>query len=64
MRSNHKRGLYYTLVAIAIAGSLVSLFALFELGSPRWTIPVNMFSVICILLAMKVRSRSANGSDG
>jgi uncharacterized membrane protein len=64
MRVNNKRWLYYTLSAIAISGSVVSLFALFELGSPRWTIPVNMLSVICVLLAMVVRGRSANGSDG
>ena len=63
MRSNHKRWLYYSLVAIAIAGSLVSLFALFELGSPRWTIPVNMLSVICVLLAIKMRGRRVNDSD-
>jgi len=63
MRFNQKRWIYYTLVVIAITGSLVSLFALFELGSPRWTIPVNMLSVICILLAMKVRGRSVNGDD-
>jgi uncharacterized membrane protein len=64
MRVNNKRWLYYTLSAIAISGSVASLFALFELGSPRWTIPVNMLSVICVLLAMVVRGRSANGSDG
>ena len=40
MRVNQKRWLYYTLVAIAVTGSLVSLLALFELGSSRWTILV------------------------
>ena len=64
MRSNQRRWLYYILVAIAIAGSLVSLFALCELGSPRWTIPVNMLSVICVLLAMKMRGGSATGRAG
>jgi uncharacterized membrane protein len=64
MRPNQKRWLYYALVAIAIAGSLVSLFALFELGSARWTIPVNVLSVSCVLLAIEMRGRSANGSDG
>ena len=64
MRSNQKRWLYYAFVAIAIAGSVVSLLALFRFDSPQWTIPVNMLSVICILLAMKMRGRGANGSDG
>ncbi|HWZ70484.1 MAG TPA: hypothetical protein VN326_03265 [Casimicrobiaceae bacterium] len=64
MRANQKRWLYYVLVAIAIAGSLVSLFALFELGSPRWTISVNMLSVVCILLAMKMHGRNTTGRDG
>ena len=63
MRSNQKRWLYYTFLAIAIAGSLVSLFALFELGSPRWTILVNTLSIICVLLAMKMRGRRLNGGD-
>lgn len=45
MRFNQKLWVYYALVAIAIMGSLISLFALFELGSPSWTIPVNMLSV-------------------
>ncbi len=64
MRSNQKRWLYYALVAIAIAGSLVSLLALFELGSPRWTIPVNILSVVCVLLAVKTRGYGANSNDG
>ena len=64
MRVNLKSWLYYTLVTIAIVGSLVSFFAVFELGAPRWTIPVNVLSVICVLLAMKTRGRSANGNDG
>jgi len=58
MRVNRKRWLCYTLVVIAIVGSLVSLFALFELGAPRWPISVNMLSIICVLLAMKTRGRS------
>jgi hypothetical protein len=64
MRFNQNRWLHYTLVAVAITGSLVSLFALFILGSPSWTIPVNMLSIICILLAVKTRGSSAKGDDG
>jgi hypothetical protein len=63
MRSNQKRWQYYALVSVAITGSLVSLFALFELGSPRWTIPVNILSVICVILAAKTRGRNANGAN-
>jgi hypothetical protein len=63
MNFNQMRWLYYALVSIAITGSLVSLFALFELGSPRWTIPVNILSVVCVLLAVKTRGRRANGND-
>jgi hypothetical protein len=64
MRLSQNRWLHYAFVVIAIAGSLVSLFALFVLASPSWTIPVNMLSIICILLAMKTRNRSGNGNDG
>jgi hypothetical protein len=63
MRSKQKHLLYYILVSVAIMGSLVSLFALFELDSPRWTIPVNMLSVICVLLAVKTRARSVDGNS-
>jgi hypothetical protein len=63
MRFIRKRWLYYALVAIAIMGSLASLFALFELGSPRWTIPLNVLSLVCVLLAVKARDHSASGND-
>jgi uncharacterized membrane protein len=63
IRFNQKPWLYYALVAIAIVGSFVSLFALFKLGSPSWTIPVNVLSVVCILLAVKARGHSAHGDD-
>ena len=64
MHRTQKRWLYYALVAIAIVGSLVSLFALFELGSPRWTIPVNALSVVCVLLAAKARGNTKKGKEG
>lgn len=62
MNSDQKRWLSYALLVVAMAGSLVSLFALFELGAPRWTISLNILSVVCVLLAVKTR-RSATSTD-
>lgn len=64
MRTDKKRWLYYALVAVAIAGSLISLFALFELRSPSWTTPVNIVSLICVVLAAKTRGHGSNPNDG
>jgi hypothetical protein len=43
MRFKRRRWLHYSLVSVAIAGSLVSLFALFVLGSPRGLFPSTCF---------------------
>jgi uncharacterized membrane protein len=64
MRIDEKGWLYYALVAVAIVGSMISLFALFELGSPSWTTPVNIVSIICVALAAKTRGRGSNRNDG
>jgi len=64
MHSNRKRWLHYAFVTFAIVGSLVSLFALFELGVPSWTTPLNILSVVCILLAIRTRRRGADTDDG
>lgn len=55
----------YTLLAVAFAGCLVSVFALFQLGSPSWTTSIDGLSIVCVLLATKLRSgsRSARGQS-
>ena len=58
MRPNQIRWLHYALVTVAIVGSLVSFFALFELGAPGWTTPLNFLSILCIILAARFRSSS------
>jgi len=63
MRPNLRLWLHCTFLAIAVAGSLVSLFALFELGAPRWTTPLNILSVVCILFALKTRHAAAHRED-
>jgi hypothetical protein len=63
MQSRPYRWLHYVLVAIAITGSLVSLFALFRLGAPRWTIPLNILSVVSIILAARTRQRTTKPDD-
>jgi len=63
MRSNLKLWLHYTFVIIAIACSLTSLFALFELGAPSWTTPLSILSVVSILSALKTRHAAAHRED-
>jgi hypothetical protein len=57
MHFAQKRWLHYALLAVPIGGSLISLFALFELGAPSWTIPVNTLSLVCLLLAVTTRGK-------
>jgi len=64
MHPNQMRWLHYAFVTVAIAGSLVSLFALFELGAPSWTTPLNVLSVVCILLAIRTRGSAGGRNDG
>lgn len=63
MRFNPIRWLHYTLVAVAVVGSLVSLFALFELGAPSWITPLNILLVLCILLAAKTRDSGGTSAN-
>jgi hypothetical protein len=63
MRSNPKLWLHYTFVVIAIACSVASLLALFELGASSWTTPLNILSVVCILFALKTRHAAAHRED-
>ena len=63
MRSNLRLCLHYTFVAIAVSGSLVSLFALFMLGAPSWTTPLNTLSGVCILFALTTRHAAAHRED-
>jgi hypothetical protein len=58
MQSRPYRWLHYVLIAVAVTGSLVSLVALFTLDAPRWTIPINVLSVVCIVLAARTRGRT------
>jgi hypothetical protein len=56
MHSTQKRLLYCTLISVAIAGALVSLFALLELRAHRWTLSINVLSLVCVLLAVKTHA--------
>jgi hypothetical protein len=56
MHSKQKRLLYCTLTSVAIAGAVVSLFALLELRASRWTLPINVLSFVCLLLAVKTHA--------
>jgi hypothetical protein len=64
MASNQRLWLYYGLVIAAIMCSLVSLFALVEMGAPRWITSLNILSIVSILLAMKMRGRGSSANDG
>jgi hypothetical protein len=63
MTSNQRLWLYYGLVIAAIMCSLVSLFALVEMGAPRWITSLNILSIVSIFLAMKIRGGSG-ANDG
>jgi hypothetical protein len=64
MTSPRQRWLHYGLVIAAILCSSVSLFALAEMGAPRWTISLDILALIFILLAVKMRDRSSGLGDG
>jgi len=64
MSLRQKRWLHYTFVLAAIVGSVVSLYALFELGAPRWTTPLNILSVLCIFAALRLRGSAITSDDG
>ena len=57
MDSRQKRLLYCTLISVAIAGAWVSLFALLELRAPRWTLSINVLSLVCVFRALKAYAR-------
>ena len=64
MTSNQRPWLYYGLAGAAIVCSLISLFALVEMGASRWTTPLNILSIILILLAVKLRRQGPGAKDG
>jgi hypothetical protein len=59
MTSKKLMWIHYCLAIAAIVCSLVSLYGLVELGSPRWTTSVNMLALVLILLAVQARRRAA-----
>jgi hypothetical protein len=59
MQANHQRWLQYTLLAGCFAGSGVTLYALFALGAPRWTLPINVMSLACLFLALSLQRLKA-----
>ena len=63
MDARRNRWLYVFLVAVALMASLVSLLALFELNAPRWTTPLNILALVCIVLAGIARGSGANPHD-
>ena len=63
MISNQRRWLHQGLVVGAIVCSLVSLFALAE-GASRWTTPLNILSIVLIVLAVKTRGQGSAANDG
>jgi hypothetical protein len=60
MRIDQRQWLSYMLLAVAFVGCVVSVFALFQLGSPRWTTSINALSIVCVLLATKLRPRATS----
>ena len=63
MTSNQRLWLYYGLVIAAIMCSVASLFALVEMGAPRWITSLNILSIVSIFLAMKIRGRDSGADD-
>ena len=57
MPSNQLPWLYYSLVSGAILSSTISLFALFELDGPRWTMSLNILSLVLVLFAVRMRGQ-------
>jgi len=55
MTSEQRRRIHYALTIAAIVCSVISLFALLEMGATRWTGSLNALSVVLILLAVKTR---------
>jgi hypothetical protein len=64
MTSNQRRWLHYGLVIAAIACSTISLFALPEMGAPRWITSLNVLSIVLILLAVRTRNQDPGINDG
>ena len=62
MASNQRRWLHYGLAVAAIVCSVISLFALTE-GASRWTTPLNVLSIVLIVLAVKTRRQGSSSSD-
>jgi hypothetical protein len=63
MRIDQRQWLSYMLLAVAFAGCVVSLCALFQLGSPRWISSINALSIVCVLLAAKLRPRATSAKN-
>ena len=63
MTPNRRVWLHYGLASAAIMCSIVSLFALVEMGAPRWTTPLNAVSIVLVLLAVKTRGRRFDAND-
>jgi len=57
MTPNRRLLLYYSFAFAAIICSIVSLFALLELGATRWTTSLNILSLVLILFAVRARPR-------
>lgn len=64
MNARHRRLLCYVLAITGIVCSIFSLFALFELRAPGWILPLNVFAVLVVLLAAKLRGRGFASEHG
>ena len=62
MTSQGKRWIADGLAIAAILCSLMSLFALFGMGAPRWTTSLNAVSLMLVALAARARSNRLPGS--
>ncbi len=62
MTSQGKRWIGDGLAIAAILCSLVSLFALFGMGAPRWTTQLNALALVLIAFAARTRGNRLPGS--
>ena len=58
--TSKQRRLGYGLAIAAIIFSVLSLFVLLEFGATHWTTPLNVLSLVLIVVAVKARGTSPN----
>ena len=64
MNTKQQRRLHDLLAIGAMLCSVISLFALFEMGAPAWISSLNVLAVILIILAIRTRGRRSDSDSG